>query len=167
MSHSSYEINNISLADFPCYFDLSINRDQQVGTFNNSTLEMAERAVLAGVVPPMAVVAYHDQKTNKLIAVCQSGMLNHLLALCYPKEMGINVSRTMIDYVPRVGISEPISLSMNSQSRLKIYQQCENAKATTEELENIAMITESFAKYAIPVYIYKNSDLALMAARIN
>lgn len=167
MHRNNYELSSLTLLDFAQRFDINKLAEEQCGLFKRTTLEAGQEAMLHGLAPASGVIAYLDKDTGKLVSVRQSDLVNHLLALSFPEEMGIDPARTVFNFIPRLELSDFISIYTKTNQWLKFRNKCVESGANDEELHAVETTLDAFGHYKIQVYIYKTRELALLASNLN
>ncbi|MCY9861575.1 hypothetical protein OTK49_03460 [Vibrio coralliirubri] len=166
MHKNNYELMSLTLTEFAKRIDITAHAEAQSEIFKNSTLAACHQAMIAGVAPATGLIAYRDNETNKLVAVHQSDMVNHLLALTFPDEMGIKHERTLYPFVPRLGISAPTGVFKSTSDWIGFRRECEKEGVTEAEMRSVETVVDAFACYRLHLFIYRNRELALLAANL-
>ena len=157
-----FEVKKIKLHALLEHIDVKKHADQQSGVFENSGLDLAQVMVVNGVIPAVLPIAY--KLGDKLNIIRQSDVFNHLLAIFYPTEMGINVDRALVNLIPNKDYKCSGSDFMKTSRWLKLRNTAIDSGLSEKDLEEMEQTVGKFWSYEIPFIIYKNEDLALLAA---
>lgn len=167
MHRNTYELSSFTVLEFGQRFDIKTHAEEQCGLFKRTTLEACHDAMLHGLAPASSVIAYLDKDSGKLVSVRQSDLVNHLLALTFPEEMGINAERTVFNFIPRLELSALTSIYKETNQWLNFRNKCEECGANNEEIHALETTLDAFSYYKIQVCIYKTRELALLASNLN
>lgn len=140
---------------------LENHKDEQSGIFNNRTFDQARAIIENQIVFSNMPFGYKDDN-GKIILVGYPSVFNHILALYFPEEMGVELKRTETSISDNKSFSvKDLTASFNQIMLLK-----ENSKKEgipLEDLDRLNEIINHYNEYKINFVIYNTKEQALNA----
>ena len=140
---------------------LENHKDEQSGIFNNRTFEKARAIIENQIVFSNMPFGYKDDN-GKIVLVGYPSVFNHILALYFPEEMGVELKRTETHiYNDKSFTVKDLTASFNQIMLLK--ENAEKDGLPEESLIQLHEIINYYNEYKINFVIYNTKEQALIA----
>jgi hypothetical protein len=137
------------------------HKEEQSGIFNNTTFEKARQIIENDVVFTNLPYGYKDDN-GKIVLIGYPSVFNHMLALYFPEEMGVDVERTETTlFGDKKAAIKDLTGTFNNIMLLK--QDIEKSGATKEELDQFNEIISRYNDYGITFVLYTTKEQAFLA----
>lgn len=157
----NYSQTKLTIHELKNALVLEKHKEEQSGIFNNTTFEKARQIVENDIVFTNLPYGYQDEN-GKVVLVGYPSVFNHILALYFPEEMGVDSGRTETTIFgdKKVAVKD-LTGSFNNIMLLK--QDIEKSGATKEELDQLNEIVSRYNYYSITFVIYTTKEQAFLA----